>query len=115
MDELDLSFGNKLQALFQELSTEPVANYYTPKKWIRFWEVLIPENWIYQGIIVEWWHPEGKDEHWESDTILHGHKQGTACRNWHYCHVYGYKPTGAEGPKFIKNFYEKWGYLKDEG
>jgi hypothetical protein len=115
MGELNLSFEDKLADLVTKLKAIPVANYYTPTRSVYFCDVLVPENYE--------WLPITIDYYWDGDFhvvdeieanhIHHGHTmEEGCCRAWFLCHVDGYVPTGQESPKWLKAFKKKWSYQK---
>jgi hypothetical protein len=88
--------------------------YYTPVREIMSHIVLVPTGYKMSDITANLYETESglsADPTEYPDTVsvvVHGHERGIPCYAPYFCHIYGYSPTGAEPPSFIKNWNNKW-------
>lgn len=120
MEDLNLSFDDTLKAIAKAYTRkdDPAIAYLEPNRIYHYMGILVPVGYKWQDTTVEYYSddpvPMAKGKFY--NLVFHGHgRKGTGtpnqrdfCTNRTYCHVYSYKPTGAESPEFIRNFNEKW-------
>lgn len=117
----NLSFGlDKVNDLLDRLSflDKPHApiEYLVPSKSQYYHQFLYNEGqelaYHYDHIYVIKPHLYPVGVHHRNPVVVHGHAPMT-CLTPYFCHLYGYRPTGAENPKFIELFYLQWPTLRE--
>lgn len=108
---IDLSFTDTVRKAI----AAQVAQYEKPYKAYKNFAVLIPWDFYWTPTTVEFWGTTPAIPEPLTTYICHGHSKERYCRNDYYCHVFGYRPTGKEDPRFIEAFYKKWPTYIDPG
>lgn len=110
---VNLKIGDLLKKLTEDV--KPRSQIYPkPNYAYKSFAILVSEN-----VEIDWWSATHCSSYKEvvefydvGDWIIHGHSSSDYCRNDHFCHVYGYRPSSDLNPKFVQAFYRKWSYLR---
>lgn len=121
--KLDLSFGTGTKVVKDTSVADLIAKadsllhveHVRPNRKLICIEPIMPNDYKMQDVIMHFYNeiPPSTLELPDSvSVVVHGHERGRSCHTPFFCHIYGYRPTGAEHPGFISLFRQKWSYIE---